>query len=471
VAVLGLTSCAQKGFPPGGPEDRTPPTLITAFPDSGATGVELGSAITLLFSEKMNRRSVEGAFRLAPPSDLESLHWEKNSLTLLPAQGLLPDKTYTLILAAGMKDGRGNRTREPSVIHFSTGDSLPPGRLEGSIITGRMKSEGVMVWAFSSESCPPSLGETPPAGAGQVDAKGKFFVGALSLGRSYCLYAHYDIDRNGEVDEGDFLVEADSLVTITVEEQTLSGIEIYLVAEDEPGSIAGTVVDSARVAVGLVGGPVDTTGLSIDSRGGNSMRVGFDDPALSREAAGTAAESRVQLPDRDPGTTDSLGRGRDLVDLPADSAVVFPDSGTVQADTAAVFRDPVAIKMAEAESVYLGAPVIVVVVDVADSANFVQDSMNKGGTFTLSKVSPGTYRLEVFRDLDGDRRATPGVEPVAAIENIIVRPVRKTDVGELILRWPESVRLDELRDMILEGKAPWQKVPRGENRERQVPEE
>lgn len=59
--ALGIGSCAQKGFPPGGPEDRTPPTIVSAFPDSGATGVELGSAMTVLFSEKMNRRSVEAA--------------------------------------------------------------------------------------------------------------------------------------------------------------------------------------------------------------------------------------------------------------------------------------------------------------------------------------------------------------------------------------------------------------------------
>ena len=100
-------------------------------------------------------------------------------------------------VAAGMKDGRGNRAQEAAVIHFSTGDSLAPGRLEGKIITGRLKPQGVMVWAFDSQRCPSNLGETTPEGVGQSDGTGEFSVGALPVGRSYCVYAHYDIDMDG----------------------------------------------------------------------------------------------------------------------------------------------------------------------------------------------------------------------------------------------------------------------------------
>jgi hypothetical protein len=439
--LLCLGSCAQKGFPPGGPEDRTPPELISSFPDSGAAGVDPGLGVTLLFSEKMNKRSVEGAFHLVPPSDLESLRWEKNSLTLVPAEGLVKERIYTILLAAGMKDARGNKTREPSVIHFSTGDSLPPGRLEGAVITGRLKSQGVMVWAFAPDSCPPSMGTTVPEGAGQADPKGEFFIAALPLDRTYRVYAHYDIDMNGEVDEGDLLVEADTVATITADEPTVEGIEIYLVQEDEPGTIAGTVADSARVAAGLVGTPADTAAASLD--------LPVDD-----WGAGT--------PDADvpsPGSAEGLGEPRptapDSAGLPGDLSDVAPDSLAVGADTAAVVFDPAAMRVAQAESVYLAATVIVIALDIGDSANFVQGTVEKGGSFALTKVRPGSYRLEVFRDLDGDRSPTPDVEPFVAVEDMIVRPGRTTELGELVLRWPEAVRIDELRERVREGGAPW----------------
>jgi len=439
--LLGLGSCAQKGFPPGGPEDRTPPELISSFPDSGAAGVDPGVGVTLLFSEKMNKRSVEGAFRLVPPSDLESLRWEKNSLALVPAEGLLPDRIYTVLLAAGMKDARGNKTREPSVIHFSTGDSLPPGRVEGALITGRLKSQGVMVWAFAPDSCPPSMGTTVPEGAGQADPKGEFFIAALPLDRTYCVYAHYDIDMNGEVDEGDLLVEADTVATVTTDEPTIEGIEIYLVQEDEPGTIAGTVADSARTAVGLVGTPADTAAASLD--------LPVDDWGAGASAA--------EVPS--PGSAEGLGEARqsepDSAGLPWDSSDVVPDSLSVEPDTAAVVFDPVAVRVAQAESVYLAAPLIVVAVDLGDSANFVQGSVEKGGAYTLTKVKPGSYRLEVFRDLDGDRSATPDVEPIAVVEDVIVRPGRTTELEGLVLRWPEAVRIDKLRDKIREEGVPW----------------
>jgi hypothetical protein len=311
-----------------------------------------------------------------------------------------------------------------------------------------------MVWVFDSEECPSTFGEGIPEGVGQSDGTGEFFVGALRVDRSYCVYAHYDLDMDAEMDEGDLLVEADSLVAINADVPAVSGLEIYLVAEDEPGKIAGSVVDSAHVVVrpagvqALDGGPSDD---SPSDAGGGGREVLEERSAIPEGTEG-ALSSTDQRPGEAAGATGLDSRSIAPGDAAADSTGGAFDSTAIHSDTSAVILDPALVKAAKAESVYLAAPVIVVALDEADSANFVQGSVDRGGTFTLSKVKPGAYRLEVFRDLDGDRGATLGFEPVAVVERLIVRAGRTTEVGELVLRWPVSMEKEALRERILEGK-------------------
>jgi hypothetical protein len=374
---------------------------------------------------------------MVPPGDLESLRWERNGLTLIPAQPLEKPRTYTLFLAAGMKDARGNRTPRPIVVHFTTGDSLPAGRLEGKIVTGRLKSQGVMVSVFDSERCPETLGEAAPDGLGQSDAKGEFSVGALPVDRSYCLFAHLDTDMNGEVDEGEAVAEADSLVTVTSEEPTVSGIEIYLAEADEPGRISGAIVDSARVVAGLAAAARDTVRSSFNLQGGGVSG--------GEQRGGSRPPARPGPPGGGPPPPDST----QAVGKPAGES---PERGVGRLDSTKIELEPAAIKAARAESAYSAASVVVVAYDQADSSNVVQGSVDKAGTFALSNVKPGTYRLEIFRDLNGDRVATANVEPIVVLEGVVVRPVRTTDVGKLVLRWPSALSKDELQDLILKSK-------------------
>jgi len=74
-AVLCAGSCAQKGFPPGGPPDVTPPNVLFVYPDSGAARVAVNAPISITFDDKMDRESVESAFNITPPTDMESLKW------------------------------------------------------------------------------------------------------------------------------------------------------------------------------------------------------------------------------------------------------------------------------------------------------------------------------------------------------------------------------------------------------------
>jgi uncharacterized protein (DUF2141 family) len=247
VAALALIAggCAQKGFPPGGPRDTTPPTILSVSPDSGSSGVPVTSPISMAFGEKMDRGSVEESFYLTPRTDMESLRWSKDVLTAYPAMGLRDTTTYTVLLRAGVKDRRGNATRHPVVVHFSTGDSIRPGTVEGEVKTGKRRAQTVMVWAYDSSNCPPDFEDSPPEGVAQAGAGGAFMLRGLDVRRSYCVYAHLDVEGDGALNDDDLFIGADSLVVFSPDSATVSGVDIYLVPEDEAGTISGAVVDSS----------------------------------------------------------------------------------------------------------------------------------------------------------------------------------------------------------------------------------
>jgi uncharacterized protein (DUF2141 family) len=362
--VLIAAGCAQKGFPPGGPRDTTPPAVLSVSPDSGSSAVPLSSPISIAFGEKMDKGSVEESFYLTPRTDMESLRWKENVLTAYPAEGLREATTYTLLLRAGIKDRRANRTTRPVVAYFSTGDSVSPGRIEGEVKTGGSRAQTVIVWAYDSKDCPPDLASSPPEGVAQAGPQGVFELGGLDVRRSYCVYAHLDKDGDGVLNDDDLFIGADSLIVFSPDSSTVSGVEIYLVPEDELGTISGTVVDSS--------GP------------------GFEPGVPPRVAA--------------------------------------PES------TLAAAADSLALELAKADSVYLAASVIVTATEQADSTNFVQTDASADGKFTLKGVKPGVYRIEAFRDLNGNKTWEPGEEPAAALDDLEVKPGRESPAGVLVLR-------------------------------------
>ncbi len=248
VLALACGSCAQKAFPPGGPPDTTPPTILSVSPDSGSTGVDVASPISIAFSEKMDKGSVEESFYLTPWTDMESLKWTADVFTAYPARELREGTTYTVLLRARIEDRRKNATAKPVVVYFSTGDSINPGVIEGEVKTGSARPQTVMVWAYDSTHCPPDLANSPPEGVAQAGPQGDFKLSGLDVHGTYCVYAHLDRDGDGALDDDDLFIGADSLVALSPDSTIVSGVEIYLVPEDEVGTISGAVADSSAPA-------------------------------------------------------------------------------------------------------------------------------------------------------------------------------------------------------------------------------
>ena len=68
LACAVLASCAQVGSPSGGPKDETPPELVAAHPELGATQVD-DRRMVLEFDEYVKASNWRAQLLVSPPLD------------------------------------------------------------------------------------------------------------------------------------------------------------------------------------------------------------------------------------------------------------------------------------------------------------------------------------------------------------------------------------------------------------------
>ena len=132
LVALVAGGCARKLPPTGGPRDVLPPDLLSIEPDSGATGVDTSAVIRLVFSEAMDRASVETGLLVAPGVRGGTFEWSGGrTVTFRPDRPLRASTVHTMLLVAGVRDARGNVVDRPFAVHFTTGTAFGAGGIEG----------------------------------------------------------------------------------------------------------------------------------------------------------------------------------------------------------------------------------------------------------------------------------------------------------------------------------------------------
>lgn len=427
ILLLCGLGCAQISPPSGGPEDRTPPRVRLTFPDSGAVSVPLLDSLALVFSEPMNRRTVETSFFLSPPVEYRQRRWRDETWILRLSRPLDPGRTYVGLLGRGATDRHGLGSSQPWSFAFSTGESLDTGMTRGRVIGQRYapRDAFVFVWPWSAD--PPDTtaeGFPPePLRLGQADEKGEYRLEYLPRGVPLRVCALYDQDKDqqfnpgrdqwacaeepvvigrgasagvvgSEVPEGETPAGAAPGDTL----RTRPGVDLYLTYPDEPGTVAGTVADSvcirsaARRVLERVRADRDSLRNWLDEGG-----------ALSEEGAeGGTPRGPTPTP---PSLEDSLRIGRDMLRL--DSL-----------ETAA-----------RAESLHCAFPVFVRL--LADTTLIREAKADP--KFRWTDVPPGIYRLLAFRDLNADGRPDVGEPAARSRFPFEVRPLRVLDGLDLLL--------------------------------------
>lgn len=214
-------------FTTGTGPDTTQPYVLSHSPSAGATDVPLNVAVSIEFSESMNRTSVERAFSVSVESDsLEGgFAWSLDSttVTFLPSDDLSLSKTYTVSVRNSASDIEGNLIGSSLTYQFTTVTVRPTGSIFGIVTDGARPISGAVVttgWmtATSAEDGSFEFSDVPS--------------GSYSLSAAIWGYA------------------GDELIRVAVEPgQSVSGIVFMLSPAPGRSTITGTVVNANNVTV------------------------------------------------------------------------------------------------------------------------------------------------------------------------------------------------------------------------------
>jgi hypothetical protein len=190
--LLFIFACAKVGFPPGGPEDKTPPEMITTIPAVGETRVNPNTTVQAVFSEHIKPLDAADAIFISPyPGDKVKYRIRGKKITVQFPEPLKADKTYVITFGTGIRDYRNNGLKETFALAFSTGDSLDEGRISGRIF-GVEDAAGIDIWAYGiADSLSPDPSLQRPDYIVQCEKNGIFRFSHLSADR-YRLFAVKD---------------------------------------------------------------------------------------------------------------------------------------------------------------------------------------------------------------------------------------------------------------------------------------
>ncbi len=232
-ALLIMVACARQGFPPGGPEDKTPPEVVATSPLPSAVDVPATVKVFLTFSEKMHRQSVEQALFIVPtPTGKVLLRWRGRTLRISFSEPLRLGRTYVLTVGTEARDLRNNRMHQAFSLAFSTGSSL-----DSCAVTGRVYGPGMVagttVWAYDlSTNAHPDPCAALPDYVTQCAADGQYALQAMAPGR-YRLFAFSDREGNRRYDpDYDPLGVPAGDVALSEEAPWFHGCDFRLVVRD-----------------------------------------------------------------------------------------------------------------------------------------------------------------------------------------------------------------------------------------------
>ena len=276
-AVACVTGCASPGAPPGGPPDRTAPVIVKVTPDSGATGVK-GKNVTVEFNEVVSERPRGGAdlaaiLVLSPSDGPARVDWHRDAVTVRPRKGFRANTAYSLTIMPGLSDLSGNATKTARTLVFSTGPSIPHGRIQGAV--------------FDWTTIRPAVGALIDARIGadttfrwiaRTDSTGRYTLPFLPTG-AYVLRAHLDANSNGRIEPRELW----DTLTVTLADSLR--VDLYAFTHDTLG---------ARV-------------VGVDVKDSVTLRLTFDRP-LALDGAPQPEQVEVRRADSSRVRVRSVGR-------------------------------------------------------------------------------------------------------------------------------------------------------------------
>lgn len=319
-----VAACAQVEPPRGGPEDRTPPVLLSVRPDSGAVGLRGVDRLEFTFSEKVDPRPAQRFLKLYPPLEIAKTKWHGRRRAEVLLRDTLPaDAVVVVEIPRGLPDAHrvaSDRTRRYPV---ATAGSLPGGRLAMKVLHHDEPARDAVLelYPLVPDSLPWNRREL--ARRAEADTAGRIEVPWLAAPGGPWV-ARLFLDENHDLRPGEN--EAQRLLPGTF--ATTAGAPladlgtIRLFAPRDPGSVRGFYAGAADPGANLFGWVAK---IAEQDTGFAPVHPGGAAPTPSRVAVG------------DTSVWDQAGPGAVRVvlfaDLDGDSLLsALPDS-TALADT------------------------------------------------------------------------------------------------------------------------------------------
>ncbi|GAB5532621.1 MAG: Ig-like domain-containing protein [Roseivirga sp.] len=135
ILSLLFIGCARITSPEGGPEDLTPPTLVSSVPSNEQTNYT-GNTIVLTFDEYVNTQAIESNLIITPALEGEGIiksKIKKKSVILTFPDPWKDNTTYNINFGNTIQDAT-NRNIPPDLnLSFSTGDYIDSLQISGTI--------------------------------------------------------------------------------------------------------------------------------------------------------------------------------------------------------------------------------------------------------------------------------------------------------------------------------------------------
>jgi hypothetical protein len=341
--IVFVVSCARQGFPPGGPDDKTPPEIAGTVPLQRATNVPATQPITFEFSEPMDERSVEDNLFIIPiPVEWPRVTWGSGSriMTLAFPVPLRSGATSVITIGSKARDRQNNQMKDSFILTFSTGPTIENGRIRGRVIPYRIFGRspetvaGVDVVAYRLNDQPayPDPRSDIPDYATQTSSDGSYTLTGLSSAR-YRIFAIGDRNRDGFYTEGEDMIGVASGDVALAEGDTLALAPHLVVSDADTAMVQLTSVRSSdkNRAEFFFDREIDTEGvdLSIEGISLHGWFIPFGEPKKLSAATSDQSEGR-KYPVARLKVRDLYGNPP----APWPEAPVF--SGTARADTAAL---------------------------------------------------------------------------------------------------------------------------------------
>ncbi|MDT8415773.1 MAG: Ig-like domain-containing protein [Flavobacteriaceae bacterium] len=136
LVVLGLTQCARRGTPDGGPRDLDPPVMTKAIPDTFSTNFD-AEKIRIYFNEYVRLTNVQRQLIISPPMnffpEIRPQGLPTNFIDILMVDTLKENTTYTFNFGQSIQDNNESNPLSFFKYVFSTGDYIDSLQISGAI--------------------------------------------------------------------------------------------------------------------------------------------------------------------------------------------------------------------------------------------------------------------------------------------------------------------------------------------------